>query len=337
MEETRKGLWASYMSGGVAGIWGNLLGVQIQWDGSVAYPNPEWIKTNALFFEDRFLKDMLRCNALTDGKCLRALSNSNFIFYKENTSAIQLDLSNMAGAQYAIAVDAKKTYQEIDIGLLDPQDQTWNAPYKSDWAIAVGNYGNAPPNPTFVDVPFDHWAYNDIEILYQQGYVAGCSSDPLMYCPEAGMTRAESAVFVERGIHGAGYLPPDPSTVVFEDVPLSEWFAKWANGLLADGYTAGCGTDPLIYCPLQDHTRTEGTVFFLRMLHGANYIPPAAQGLFADVDVSFWGAKWIEEAYNAGLIPACETSPELRFCPDDPLDRAMAAYMMVQAKGLKLP
>ena len=42
-------------------------------------------------------------------------------------------------------------------------------------------------------------------------------------------------------------------------------------------------------------------------------------------------------AYNTGLIPACETSPELRFCPDNPLDRAMAAYMMVQAKGLVLP
>jgi hypothetical protein len=60
-------------------------------------------------------------------------------------------------------------------------------------------------------------------------------------------------------------------------------------------------------------------------------------GVFSDVSTGFWGAKWIEAAYNAGLIPACETDPELRFCPDDALDRAMGAYMMVQAKGLKLP
>lgn len=58
---------------------------------------------------------------------------------------------------------------------------------------------------------------------------------------------------------------------------------------------------------------------------------------FSDVEVGFWGAKWIEAAYNAGLIPACETTPELRFCPDNPLDRAMGAYMMVQAKGLVIP
>ena len=149
------------------------------------------------------------------------------------------------------------------------------------------------------------------------------------------MTRGESSVFVERGIHGAGYTAPNPSAQVFDDVPLNEWFAKWANGLWDDGYTAGCGTNPLVYCPLQEHTRTEGTVFFLRMLHGAGYVPPDPTGIFSDVSTDFWGAKWIEAAYNADLIPACATSPELRFCPDAPLDRAMAAYMMVQAKGLE--
>jgi hypothetical protein len=186
-------------------------------------------------------------------------------------------------------------------------------------------------------VPFDHWAHDYIEVLYQEGYIAGCSTEPLMYCPESTMTRAESAVFVERGVHGAGYLPPSPTETVFADVPVSEWFSKWATGLWNDGYTAGCGTDPLIYCPLQEHTRTEGTVFFLRMLMGANYVPPDAAGIFSDVPTTFWGAKWIEAAFNAGLIPACETEPELRFCPEDPLDRAMAAFMMVRAKGLSLP
>jgi hypothetical protein len=191
--------------------------------------------------------------------------------------------------------------------------------------------------PIFSDVPPTHWARAYIELLYKNGYIAGCNDDPLMYCPEATMTRAESAVFVERGVHGAGYLPDPPQLSAFNDVPLWEWFAKWANGLWEDGYSAGCGTDPLIYCPMQEHTRTEGSVFFLRMMHGADYLPPDPSGLFVDVPPDFWGAKWIEASYNAGLIPACETSPQLRFCPDDPLDRAMAAYMMVQAKGLSIP
>lgn len=193
------------------------------------------------------------------------------------------------------------------------------------------------PNPTFLDVPFDHWAHDYIETLYQGGYISGCNTDPLMYCPEGTLNRAESAVFVERGIHGASHTPSQPSTPTFDDVPLNEWFAKWTTALWEDSYTAGCGTDPLVYCPTQGHTRAEGSVFFLRMMHETDYVPPHPSGIFADVSSEMWYADWVEAAYNAGLIPVCETSPELKFCPDEPLDRAMAAYMMVQAKGLSVP
>jgi hypothetical protein len=159
-----------------------------------------------------------------------------------------------------------------------------------------------------------------------------------MYCPDQAMNRAESAVFVERGVHAASYEPPTPSSQVFADMPLDSWAAKWVNGLWQDQYTAGCGTDPLIYCPWQGHTRAEGCVFYLRMLRGANYEPPLpSQQTFADVPLDAWYAKWAQAAYDAGLLTPCRTSPELRFCPNDPLTRALAAHMMVQAKGLDTP
>ena len=191
-------------------------------------------------------------------------------------------------------------------------------------------------SPTFADVAIDHDFYNVIEALYQAGYTAGCQAEPLLFCPEATMNRAESAVFVQRGIHGAGVLPSAPTSQVFADLSLDSWGAKWATALYEDSFTAGCGEAPLVYCPWQGHTRTEGTVFYLRMLNGANYLPPEPVGVFADVALDFWGADWIEAAYEAGLIPACGENP-LRFCPEDPLTRAVAAYMMVQAKGLPLP
>jgi hypothetical protein len=78
-------------------------------------------------------------------------------------------------------------------------------------------------------------------------------------------------------------------------------------------------------------------VFFLRMMHGVDYVPPDPQGIFIDVSLDWWGAKWVEAAYNAAIIPACETDPELKFCPEDPLNRAMGATMMVQVKGLGIP
>jgi hypothetical protein len=194
------------------------------------------------------------------------------------------------------------------------------------------------PTGSFTDVPVTHAYFREIEALYRAGYTAGCATNPLRYCPDSTMNRGESAVFVERGIHAATYDPPIPISQVFADLPLDSWAAKWVNGLWQDQYTAGCGTNPLVYCPWQGHTRAEGCVFYLRMMNGATYDPPQpSQPVFTDVPLDAWYAKWAHAAYQAGLITACGTSPALRFCPQDPLTRGLAAYMMVRAKSLPLP
>ena len=192
--------------------------------------------------------------------------------------------------------------------------------------------------PIFADVPFTHPYNAEIESLYQAGYTAGCATDPLRYCPEQAMNRGESSVFVERGIHTASYNPPTPASQAFADLPLDSWAANWVYGLWDDHYTAGCGTNPLVYCPWQGHTRAEGCVFYLRMLHGADYLPPQpSQQVFADVPLDAWYAGWVQAAYDAGLLEPCQTAPGLLFCPNDPLTRALAAHMMVRAKGIPLP
>ena len=190
----------------------------------------------------------------------------------------------------------------------------------------------------FADVPYSHWARSDIEALYDAGYVAGCSTAPRLYCPDRILSRAESAVFILRGSHGAILSPPapPPATPSFADVDPGFWGFGWIESLYSEGFTAGCGTNPLIYCPLRDHNRAEGSVFFLRIKHGVTYTPPAPTGTFNDVDPAAWYAAWVEAAHSEGLLPACNTSP-LRFCPEAPLDRSWAAYMMVRSKNLPVP
>lgn len=199
--------------------------------------------------------------------------------------------------------------------------------------------GRAQGTPIFGDVPAGHWAREYIEALYRAGYVAGCSSEPLLYCPDRILNRAESAVFILRGVYGAIPTPPytPPASPTFADVPLTHWGYGWVESLWRDGFTAGCNTSPLMYCPDRQHTRAEACVFFMRIKRGVDFMPPAPTGLFADVDTGAWYAGWVEAAYRDGLLPACGTDP-LTFCPEAPLDRAWAAYMMVQAKGgLPLP
>lgn len=163
-EMTMRGLWHSALAGGVANIWGNLI-PNDDHGGSLAYDQggtniKHLIKTYATFFRDkkRFLKDYIRDNSLTDSysgtteqpepddisACLRTPDYSHFVFYKENTDSVRMDLSNTKSKQPAVAVDTQKAYEEIDLGNLDPKQQTWKAPYKSTWAIAVGRFGSNP-------------------------------------------------------------------------------------------------------------------------------------------------------------------------------------------------
>jgi len=134
-EMTRRGLWHSTMAGGVANIWGYLIGSTD--GGSQPYPNQEQIKTHFLFFEDRFKADMVRANDLTDGYCLRTLDNKNYVFYKEDASSVRVDLSESAGLLGVVAVDARQAYEEIDLGRLMPGQHVLPLPRFSDWAIAV--------------------------------------------------------------------------------------------------------------------------------------------------------------------------------------------------------
>ena len=96
------------------------------------------------------------------------------------------------------------------------------------------------PNFTFADVPPYHWAWENIERLYSSSITGGCYTNPLRYCPYNTVTRAQMAVFLLRGIHGASYTPPPVgSSTGFIDVPTSHWAAAWIKQLAAEGISGG--------------------------------------------------------------------------------------------------
>lgn len=142
-EMTRRGLYISTMAGGVGNIWGTRYdhGDWTEGGGSWPYRIEDQIKTYATFFENRFLNNLERSNDITDGACLRHPSNTHYLFYKEDASSVEMDLSDMSGPQPAIAVDTKLAYAEIDLGIRPASSWTWSAPYRSDWTVAVGDFG----------------------------------------------------------------------------------------------------------------------------------------------------------------------------------------------------
>jgi YVTN family beta-propeller protein len=204
----------------------------------------------------------------------------------------------------------------------------------TDSNIPVDVYGVTPPSTIFADVPSTYWAWDWIERLYSAGITAGCSTNPLSYCPEQSVTRAQMAIFLERGKNGSAYSPPPGTGAVFADVPLSYWAVNWIEKLYADGITAGCGAGN--YCPEDPVTRAQMAIFLLRAKHGAAYTPPAAVGVFTDVPTSYWAASWIEQLYAEGITGGCNLSP-LSYCPEDPVTRAEMAVFLVRTFNLPSP
>lgn len=194
------------------------------------------------------------------------------------------------------------------------------------------------PNFIFADVPPYHWAWNNIERLYNSGVTAGCATNPLRYCPVGYVTRAQMAVFLLKGIHGSSYWPPNP-TGIFSDVPTSHWAARWIEQLYREGITGGCAVSPLRYCPEDNTTHAQMAVFLLRSKYGRYYSPPPASGsLYSDVPSNHWAASWIEQATQEGIFDTTELNndgcPFGYFCPETPVTRALMAGLLIRTFNL---
>jgi hypothetical protein len=191
----------------------------------------------------------------------------------------------------------------------------------------TGEHYTVIDSPIFADVPFDHWAFIWIEKLYEMGITKGCKSNPLSYCPDQEVTRAEMAVFLERGMNGSDFNPPVGAGTVFYDVPFDNIYVDWIEQLYADGITAGCGVK--LYCPDDPVTRAQMAIFLLRAKYGKDYEPPAIEDGtgFNDVAADDFAAAWIKQLALEGITAGCGGG---NYCPDQAVTRAQMAVFLVR-------
>lgn len=186
---------------------------------------------------------------------------------------------------------------------------------------------------TFLDVPYNHMFWRQIEAIQNAGLTNGCS--PGNYCPSQNVTRAEMAKFLVLGMHGASFVPPPASGTIFSDVPASHWAAAWIEQLFRDGITKGCAAGR--YCPDSNVLRSEMAGFLLRVRHGGDYVPPQGTGtVFVDVPASYWAVSTIEELYAEGLTSGCSAQPRA-YCPEQTVSRDQMAGFLAKTFNLTLP
>jgi hypothetical protein len=171
------------------------------------------------------------------------------------------------------------------------------------------------------------FAFSFIEALGRSGITSGCGGGD--YCPDESVSRAQMAVFLERGMRGSNYVPLPATGTMFGDVAAGDFAAAFIEQLASDGVTGGCGGGN--YCPGAPVTRAQMAVFLLRAKHGSAYTPPVATGVFPDVSANNFAIDWIEQLAAEGISSGCGGGD---FCPNDPVTRAQMAVFLVRAFGL---
>ncbi len=143
------------------------------------------------------------------------------------------------------------------------------------------------------------------------------------------MTRAQMAVFLERGMRGSGFSPPAATGNTFLDVGANDFAAAFIEQFFLDGITSGCGGNN--YCPTDAVTRAQMAVFLLRAEHGAGFTPPPATGVFTDVPLGSFAVAWIEQLAAEGITSGCGGG---NYCQNNPVTRAQMAVFLVRTFGL---
>ena len=247
------------------------------------------------------------------------------------TAIIQVSGS---GNDYIITIDTGIGAGTLALRLIDDDSilDIANNPLGGD-GLSNGNFLNSEfykiRIQSFVDVPITAWSWYWIERVFDAGITSGCEQNPLKYCPEKPVTRAEMAVFLEKGINGAEFTPQPGSGNIFLDVTKNVWYLNWVEQLFKDQITQGCAVIPPLYCPEKPVTRAQMAIFLLKAKYGADYFPlwdNEASG-FTDVSKTDPAAPWIWQLASEGITSGCGDG---KFCPTNAVTREQMAAFLVR-------
>jgi len=117
-------------------------------------------------------------------------------------------------------------------------------------------------------VPSGYWAEDYIYAIFDVGITTGCFQNPLKYCPQDKVTRAQMAAFIVRAVEGEPPANYCATGSPFSDVDLNYWACKYIKRFSELGITQGCGGGN--YCPNDTVTRAQMAAFLARAFLNMN-------------------------------------------------------------------
>jgi len=149
----RRLIWWETMAGGMGGFFGhfserfNIFGPFCP-DGPCGY-HPDSLRRAFRTHHDFWKNGRLKLSMSPDngrvrgarGYCLVTADKKHFVFFVEDADSVTVDLSGMPGSQPLVVADTKADHVEIERGSLVAGVHTVQLGQTSDWALAVGDFG----------------------------------------------------------------------------------------------------------------------------------------------------------------------------------------------------
>ena len=202
------------------------------------------------------------------------------------------------------------------------------------WLVRVLDEAEPPAvsGSSFADVDSDEWWLAHVERLAELEVTKGCKTEPLRFCPDRSVTRAQMATFLVRAFDLEAAEPAG-----FTDTAGNSHEAN-IDALAAARVTAGCSTDPLRFCPDKSVTRSQMATFLARALGLVEVPAPIEEEPVAfpgaGVSVTAGRANWSSGYFQAELYK--QLLEELGYDVSDPAELELGpnnAYVAM-AQGL---
>lgn len=179
----------------------------------------------------------------------------------------------------------------------------------------------------FADIT-DHWAEEYIQELYLEGVVEGYST--FYFKPDQAITRAEFLKILFEAMQLD--MEAELSGSSFADVEEEDWAYLYTENAFEAGIVSGYGDNT--FAPSQNITRAEAVSMMLSSLGVDLDAIPSRSAMFTDVTVD-WQSRYIMEAYVRDIVDGYyneDNQPNWTFGPNDPLTRAEACKLAVEAR-----
>ena len=169
------------------------------------------------------------------------------------------------------------------------------------------------PSALFQDIPAGSWQEPIASAIYEAGVTNGCSSSPMLFCPNCGLKRAHSAVFLARALQLSPYDNPTPT---FDDVPPSDPNYGVIEALVRARVIAGCSETS--FCPEALLSRSAAAALIARAYDLRPELYEAVAPSFSDVAAGHWAFTFIEALKHNCVTSGCANG---LYCPNEDITR----------------